>query len=98
MRIIAYTYEADVHCPDCASERFAHTGAKGYAVDSHSHPMSFCYGRPGYFTSQHSGVSTELDEHLIPMNATDCEGNPVHPVFTTDEHDFTHCGDCGAEL
>jgi hypothetical protein len=24
MRIIAYTYEADVHCPECARERFRH--------------------------------------------------------------------------
>lgn len=22
MRILAYTYEADIHCPDCALERF----------------------------------------------------------------------------
>jgi len=39
MRIIAYTYEADVHCPECARERFgtadaSFTNNKGW-IDEH---------------------------------------------------------------
>jgi hypothetical protein len=28
MLIIAYTYDAAMHCPDCAEERFGHQGGK----------------------------------------------------------------------
>ncbi|MDP2371904.1 hypothetical protein [Rhodoferax sp.] len=74
MRIIAYTYEADVHCPVCARARFA--GAQELA-----------------------GLSNDdFDEHWLRMDLIDCEGNPIHPVFDIDEHDFTHCGTCGEEL
>lgn len=68
MRIIAYTYEADVHCPACANQRF------------------------GLY------IRFPRDEHGIPLDSKDREGNPVRPVFVTDEHHFTHCGDCNAEL
>ena len=73
-RIIAYTYDADVHCPACADAAYA----AGWLVRS---------GRHG-----------EYDEHGLPMSLIDREGNPVRPVFSTDEHDFTSCGDCGAPL
>ena len=73
-RIIAYTYDADVHCPACADAAYA----AGRLVRS---------GRQG-----------EYDEHGLPMSLIDSEGNPVRPVFSTDEHDFTSCGDCGAPL
>ena len=96
MITIAYTYEADVHCTDCAMARFAHTSANGAYVEHNHHPMMpKSFGKPGAFTSyDRNGVGTALDVHLIPENATDNEGNPIHPVFSTDEHDFTHCGDC----
>ena len=45
-----------------------------------------------------SGRQGEYDAHGLPMSLIDGEGNPVHPVFSTDEHDFTSCGDCGARL
>ena len=73
-RIIAYTYDADVHCPTCADAAYA----AGRLVRS---------GRHG-----------EYDEHGLPMSLIDPEGNPVRPVFSTDEHDFTSCSDCGAPL
>lgn len=73
-RIIAYTYDADVHCPGCADAAYA----AGWLVRS---------GRQG-----------EYDEHGLPMSLIDSEGNPVHPVFSTDEPDFTSCSDCGAPL
>jgi hypothetical protein len=73
MKIIAYTYEAGVHCPDCTRARFKDQPLDGLSND-------------------------DLDQHWLRYGLTDREGNPIHPVFTTDEHDFTHCGDCGTEL
>ena len=35
MRVIAYTYEADVHCPTCAANRFAHSSVSGLELDEH---------------------------------------------------------------
>lgn len=70
-RIVAYTYEADVHCPACANNRFG----------------------------QH--IRYPRDANGIPLDSTDREGNPVHPVFSTDEvtrTHYTHCGTCGAVL
>ena len=69
MRIVAYTFEADVHCPACTARRFG--GIKWMGDD---------------------------DEHGVPERATDLEGNRVHPVFVTDEHNFTHCGTCGEQI
>lgn len=39
------------------------------------------------------------DENEIPLAAQDGEGNPVTPVFSTDDAgEYACCGDCGAEL
>ena len=43
-------------------------------------------------------LSLDVDEHGLAYDLIDREGNRVHPVFSTDEHEFTHCGDCGADL
>ena len=69
MTVIAYTYNADVHCVHCTQVRFA--------------------------TQCKTGAS---DEHNIPYEAQDSEGNNIHPVFSTDEDNYTHCGSCGDEL
>ena len=61
MDIMAYTYEADYHCPSCTRTRF-HWTNKAYGYDM--------------------GL---LDGWGIPDNATDSEGNLIHPVFNTDE-------------
>ena len=77
MRIVAYTYESDVHCPACTRKRFQSKG-------------------PWWIKAQqHCG---HLDEHGLDFELEDREGNPVRPVFSTDEHDFTHCGNCHEEL
>ena len=76
-RIVAYTYEADVHCPECTRKRFA------AAYYGQWHPRDE-HGLPDY---------AERD----PQAMTDREGNPVHPVFSTDEvtrTHYTHCGTC----
>lgn len=74
-RILAYTYEADVHCPAC----------------------TFADAVPGYLYRSPL-VPPERDEHGIALDLVDWEGNPVRPVFSTDEHEFTHCSDCGESL
>lgn len=61
VRIVAYTYDADTHCPSCAEKRWG------------------------------------LEEHgrWVREDATDREGNTVHPVFSTDElEDLEVCGTC----
>ena len=59
MRVIGWTYDADVHCDACAEARFGEPGAQ-----------------------------------------EDTEGNPIRPIFETDEQPEGgyFCGDCGAEL
>ena len=74
-RIIAYTYEADVHCPACTD------------LDA---VLGYLYRSPF--------VTPERDEHGIALDLVDWEDNPVHPVFSTDEPEFTHCSDCGEPL
>jgi hypothetical protein len=75
-RIVAYTYEADVHCPDCAAHR-AFVG----------------------LLARTPPLQMGTDEHGLAFDLIDREGNPVRPVFSTDERDtLTHCGDCMEEL
>lgn len=65
MKIIAYTYEADIHCCSCAEARFG----------------------------------TQDGRDWVSEDAEDGEGNPVHPVFSTDElEDDEVCGTCVVEL
>lgn len=75
MRIIGYTYDADVHCPTCTLEKAA---------------IGLLIRQPP--------LQLDTDEHGLPYDLIDREGNPVHPIMDIDEHDFTHCGDCGADL
>ena len=60
--IVAYTYEADIHCVNCPQQRFG--------------------------DDVHDDVNTPVDR----------EGNPVHPVFITDEITINHCNACSDEL
>jgi hypothetical protein len=82
MRVVAYSYEADVHCPACTQARHYRGG---FAMDWHVHIAL-------------AQEKCTVDEHQVPYKAIDNEGNPIHPVFSTDEHDFTHCGDCNESL
>lgn len=61
--VIAYTYESDVHCPDCTRERFP-----------------------------------QMQERVPYCDLKDRDGNPIHPVFSTEFHDFTACSDCGERI
>ena len=74
-RIIAYTYCADVHCPDCTS------ADADVGILRREPPL-----RP------------DVDEHGLAYDLIDREGNPIHPVFSTDEFDFTSCSDCGERI
>ena len=91
--VIAYTYEADIHCIACTLKRHK---ATPFAMNS---PLA--YGSYG----------SERDEHGLPYAATDCEGNPVHPVFAdgisefyterdedNDEGNPPVCGTCGETI
>lgn len=74
MRVIAYSYDADIHCIGCTQGRLANSGFK-------------------------FPVNDRRDEHLIPENAVDSEGNKIHPIFSTDENsDGLYCGDCHEEI
>jgi hypothetical protein len=83
MKIIAYTYHADVHCPAC-------TGAalrSGAIHIDNNHPLAIPVKQVG------------IDEYGIPLNVVDSEGNLIHPVFSADENTgFYHCGECFADL
>jgi len=78
MKIIAYTYAADVHCPACTRK------ATGNMKVDHEH--------------LHGVGFSALDSFGIEYDTVDSEGNLLHPVFDTDEHEFTHCGDCHSEI
>jgi hypothetical protein len=85
--LVAYTYEAGLHCPDCTRARAERGGFASAAL-----PIA---GRPG-----------GLDEHGVPLDAIDNEGNPVHPVFSTDDIGLDddgrfygiYCDTCGAAI
>lgn len=38
------------------------------------------------------------DDNGVEYDLVDREGNLIHPLFNTDEVQFTHCGDCREEL
>ena len=78
MKIIAYTYESDMHCPACTRK-----ATRNMKVD-HKHP--------------HGVGFSALDSFGIEYDTVDREGNLLQPVFDTDEHGFTHCGDCHSEI
>lgn len=75
MKIIGYSYCADVHCPDCAARDAAVGILKRVPL-----------------------LQMGTDEHGLAYDLVDREGNPVHPMFTTDEYEFEVCGDCRQEL
>lgn len=74
MRIIAYTYEAAMHCPACTLRNF-HTGRLALAYPCAN------------------------DEHGVPYDLLDRDGNEVRPVFRTDEIEpYDACDDCGEAI
>lgn len=84
MRIVGYTYEADVHCPACTKARHYRGG---FAVDWNAHVAL-------------ASEQCTVDEHQVPYKALDREGNSINPLFDIDEAvtELTHCGDCHEAL
>ena len=82
MRVIAYAFESDVHCPGCT----------GDAVRSHR--LHLDNQHPCAIPVKHTG----MDEFGIPLNMADREDNLIHAVFSTDENVPVVCCDCGGEL
>lgn len=90
MKIVAYTYEADIHCVKCAVERFARL------EPTHSlQPASY-----GFTETLSDGSTIDLDENRIDIEQMDNEGNKITPVFAIDEilREHKHCGDCHEPL
>lgn len=78
MRIIAYTFEADLHCPSCTRQ-----ATERMKLD-HAHPYAM-------------GDACQ-DDHGLEFDFVDSDSNLIHPVFSADVTDFTHCGDCQTRL
>lgn len=77
MRIIGYTYDADMHCPACTVRDAG----------------------LGILTRQMPHRATLSDEHGLGYDLIDAEGNPVHPIFSTDDNShLEYCGDCREKL
>lgn len=83
MKIIAYTYEADVHCVECARKAFA-VGKLCQELERRA---------------VKSGHERTLDENHILYGTEDCEGNRIHPIFSTDEQlEPLYCGTCRKQI
>jgi hypothetical protein len=100
MNIIAYTYEADIHCIACTIKRFSDESNSKRNV-----------ARLVLAEVQKMNFTRYVDEHGVwddPQFPTlDNEGNPIHPMFSTDEWQefeegflaenptqYLACGDC----
>jgi hypothetical protein len=87
MDIIAYTFDADIFCVPCTQERFARRP-----------PLRDIRENLGYGYSEYlsDGSTIELDEHLVPVDERDSDGNLIHPTFAGSlEVDCPpSCGDC----
>lgn len=92
--IIGYTYDADVHCIDCAI-KFVQTKYE-LAPDQMRH-------------SQYVGFVGWKEDVWQTTEYEDSEGNTLHPIFVDNYADMVYededgkqypprCGDCGEEL
>jgi hypothetical protein len=67
-----------------------------YCADVHCPACAERHAAVGILTRQ-PPLSLDTDEHGLALDLHDREGNPVHPVFSTDEvipSHWTHCGTC----
>jgi hypothetical protein len=71
----------------------------GYTSDAAFHCPACTRARwaAGQLTLPHAGPP-ELDEHNVPVDTIDREGNTVHPVFVWDDIGREHCDDCREPL
>jgi hypothetical protein len=83
--VIYYQFDADQHCIECTRELY---GPSGNVEPAHGY---------GYVETLSDGSAIELDQNEVRLNSHDSRGNPVHPVFATDESEYpvTACGTCG---
>lgn len=99
MEVIAYTYDADIHCESCML-KYAR------AVPYSEYEFGLTYSDEDITSSPGIiDVKEAVDLGII----RDSEGNPIHPIFDTDEwyandiyegntHATLNCSDCFAEL
>ena len=73
MRIIAYSYLAALHCPDCTRS----------ALRAYRQQITRPYPGPA-----------QIDEHGLPDDMVDREGNRVHPVYSDGIEPGDVCDDC----
>lgn len=98
MRIIGYTYDADVHCQACAKvfaeKQFRRGELAGIKLPAYTLPDR---PAPGIASLQHV---TPRDTNGIPVSFHGREGDEAGVVFDIDEaaQELTHCGDCHEEL
>ena len=99
MEPVAYTYEADIHCPACTKKRFGETWRVSVFFE---HPLP----RPPKFTF-YEAAEDYIRQHggggpygpFIAEDAEDNEGNPVGAVFAWEtEGGPESCGSCGEVL
>jgi hypothetical protein len=97
-RIVSYTYDADEHCGSCAGEAF------GWVCPTPNPETGFPAGTRGMRLCTDC---PRLDEYGLPqdpaMLGLDSEGNPPHPVFSTDDGvagatEYRYCGTCSMSL
>ncbi len=70
----------------------------GYTYEADCHCVDCAVKRFGFGTAQTELPGDALlDENDIPADQLDNEGNPIHPIFASDEGESI-CGDCFAEI
>lgn len=66
-----------------------------YEADFHCAPCTLARNRADIKAARVRRVELELDENGVAVHAKDREGNPFHPVFSTDELAGDEvCGGC----
>lgn len=70
----------------------------GYTYEADCHCVGCTRQRAdsGGFRKSHPDSRADIvDEHGVALTSTDSEGNPIHPMFSTDEQlEPQYCGDC----
>jgi hypothetical protein len=86
MKVVGYTYNAAMHCPNCTMEYARNVSYSEYEFGEYSDKD--IYENPGIFS-----MTKAIELGII----RDSENNEIHPVFDTDEAGDSpdHCDDCG---
>lgn len=94
MRIIGYSYDADVHCIDCTVKYLKASYPEYVDQKVLNWGNSSTMGLWLLLAPLQEDHDPELDECPEPE---DSEGNALHPMWDIDEGDPAgeYCGDCG---